>query len=185
MREVITDWSSPGSPGGLSVMYFDDTATITLIRTSLAAMWNIIDNYQGAGTTWNIRQEGRVLDPTTGTLTGSWAEGTAQTATAALAGGVVPNAAQVLLRWNTTAIVNGRAVKGRTYVPGLQAGQLTNGELLAATRTSIGSAIAAFQGAGNGFGVWHRPVTGSGGSFHLSNTGSVWSELAVQRKRRA
>lgn len=186
MREIITRWTTAGSPGGLSVMYFDEEGfTVAEQRAALNTLWSAVDANLTTSTTWRVDSVGRTLDANTGVLTGDWAEATAYTAAGALSGSAVPNASMLLLRWATGFVINGRAVKGRTYVPGLGAGLLVDGQVAAASSAAISGFAQAFVADGNGFGVWHRPSNGSGGDLVTASSGSSWNELAVQRGRRA
>jgi len=185
MREIITRWDAEGQGGGLSVMYFaDGLGTIAEQRAALGDLWATIDGNLTPNTQWSVDAEGREIDFATGTLTGGWSEGTVYAGAGGLSSTPVPNVAQALLRWATDSVVGGRLVKGRTYVPGF-ANELTNdGEIPAAYLGTMGTACQAFADAEVGFSVWHRPVSGSGGSLHTVTGGSVWREFAIQRGRR-
>ncbi len=185
MYEVLTRWVAPGTPGGISVMYFEDSADITNVRAKLAVLWAAIDNQLATGVTWTIDTTGRTLNAATGTLTGFWNDATALSGVGALSGSAVGNSSQILLRWRTDDIVAGRLVQGRTYVPGMGAGLLSNGEIAGASRAAMAAAAETFTTGVNGPYVWHRPKNGSGGSLHQATSGECWNELAVQRRRRA
>jgi hypothetical protein len=183
-REILTDWTTPAGSGFRTVTFWDSAVSVTAQRQQwqdfLTAINTVLDN----GTTWTIRTTGRDLDNTTGTLTDEWSDGTAQTGGGAGSGETVPDASQILVRWGTSAIVNGRFVRGRTFIPGCQVAGLVSGNLSAANVAAITAAAEASLVSNDGFGVWHRPVAGAGGSFHLATSGTCWSELAVLRQRR-
>lgn len=184
MFEVITEWSTAGSPGGLSVMYFDELATISTIRTNLGTLWGSIDNQLTTSTTWTVRTSGRVLNPANGQLTGDWSDATVYTGSGGLGGSGVANATQILLRWRTSTIANGRRILGRTFVPGMGAGLLANGEIAETSRAAMAAAADAFQTGMTSFVIWSRPQTGRAGQTATVTGADCWGELATQRRRR-
>jgi len=124
------------------------------------------------------------LDETTGTLTGSWTDGTAQAGTGTNTGTPVPDASQALVQWRTVTITNGRFLRGRTFIPSVALSQVVGGNLQAPAVTVIQNAANALIASGAGLVVWHRPIAGSGGSHDAVSTASVWTEFAVLRRRR-
>lgn len=183
-REILVDWTTPAGAGFRSVLYFEETASVALQRADIGTMLGAIDATFDGHVTWVVETSGRELDSATGALTGAWVEPTNQSGAGALAGNTVPDVAQVLLRWSTGQVVNGRFLKGRTYLPGLASASILEGNILPATVTTIQTAVNAFIAAAHGFGVWHRPVGGAGGDHVVANGGSVWTEFAVLRQRR-
>lgn len=188
MREIITDWTLPGSSTAATVMYWRESPpTAAQQRTSLATFWAAIDNMLDNAATWTIRTEGRLVDEVTGTLTGAWTEPTVHTGTGIGTGEPVADATQALIRWNTSTIHGGRFIKGRTFVPGLATTTLLGGNLAPAQVTSMNSAAAAMLAEGWGLGVWSRPKTlppVRDGLWAAAGSADTWSELAVLRKRR-
>lgn len=183
MFEVITRWSGVGA-GGLNVMYFDELATIEVVRALLNDFWDDVSAYITEDMNWSIDQVGRQLDPVTGTLEGQWADSTPYADTGAAASLVVPDVAQLLLRWRTEQIRNGRFIQGRTFVPGFTTGNTVGGNVNATAQTAINAAILTLLSAPSGLLVWSRPVDGAGGVPAPVQSGAVWAELAVQRGRR-
>lgn len=186
VREILTDWNTPAGGGRVSVMYFDDTVSVVSQRAALATLWTTLEPRLGSTVTWTIRTEGRNLHTGNGQLLGQWEDTTSRTGTGNdAASTVIPDASQVLFRWRTGIVVKGRFLQGRTYVPGMTAASLTSGNVSAAARNEWNTAINTFLGANVGLEVWHRPVNQSGGTTGFVLTGSVWSELAVLRRRRS
>lgn len=184
MREILTTWVSPGAGNGTTVMYFDEEISLDIQRDALAAFWGSVDAHLTTGTTWTIALDGRLINEATGTLTGLWSGNVQHTASGTSGTNAVSNSSQAMFRWATGQIERGRFVTGRTFVPGFSTAGLANGEINAATRTALNAAAATFVQAGTGFGVWHRPINGSGGAHHVATGGTVWQELGVQRRRR-
>jgi len=184
-REVVTDWVTPAGGGFRTVMFFSEFGPIADLREALSDFWDSCSTSLDTNVNWTIETSGRIMDHVTGTLTGVWNESTVQTGGGANSGNVVPDATQGLVRWNTDQIVNGRFLKGRNYIPGFSTAAVSEGNMLAANRTAINAGATALIATGVEIGVWHRPVGGAGGAFHVATSADVWSEFAVLRQRRA
>lgn len=184
LREIITDWNVDGNGGGSSIMYFSTVETPAEQRADLAALWAALAPRLANTTRWTIRTEGREIDPATGGLTAAWVEGTSRTGLGSGGATPVPNAAQMLLRWKTNVIAGGRFVRGRTYVPGMDQSNVSGGGINSSTITAVNTALTNFIGS-VGFAIWHRPKSGQPGSQAGVTDGSLWNEMAVQRKRRS
>jgi len=184
-REILVDWTTPSGSDHRSVMMFGLAAPVTEQRVALKAFLDTIKSQLEDSTSWTIETAGRELDDATGALTGVWSDGTAASGVGVVSGQVVADATQVLMQWRTDHIVNGRFLQGRTFIPGVSASHLSNGNLDSTTITAWQGAGAALIAAGKQFGVWHRPVLGAGGVFWAADTAAVWGELAVLRRRRS
>jgi len=90
--------------------------------------------------------------------------------------------------WNTEQIVNGRRLRGRTFlVPLASAAYQTDGTLIDTTRTSINTAASALCNYNDNLvlSIWHRPSTGgSDGVAAEASSASVRDRTAVLRSRR-
>lgn len=185
ITEIITEWQAENTPGGLSVMYFGPGVNVPVVRGAIDQMYTDVAARLDSLTTWNVRTSGKIIDEATGTLTGFWESAAVANGVGTLSGTPVANAAQVLLRWRTLGIVNGRLVQGRTFVPGLGSSSVDGGQLSAAAQGAFTTAAATFiTTCADTFGVWHRPSDAGPGSWHEVISGATWSELAVQRRRR-
>lgn len=186
LYEIKTFWTAENSPGGESIMYFrDGTATVENLRFRLEEMYSACATRFDNQTTWTIAQSGNVVDEETGTLVDEWANAVDFSGAGSSSGQPVPNQAQLLIRWNPQAIVNGRRLKGRTYIPGLSSLTMDAGQVIAGAVTDFQTAAQDFLDEVNGqFVVWHRPTGGTGGRAESAVTASVWNEFAVQRRRR-
>lgn len=184
MREILVDWATPAGGGFRTVTYWEDSASAASQRAALGAMLGSVDAFLDSNAVWLVETSGRELDEATGTLTGVWSEATAQTGAGALAGQCVPDAAHVLLRWNTSSIVGGRFVKGRSFIPGLSTANVLDGNLALATVSGIQTALNTFVAAAPTFGVWHRPDAANPGTHAAISSATVWNEFAVLRRRR-
>lgn len=166
------------------VMFFDLSATIASQRLALSTFLGAVDGSCDNSWSWTIRNTGRELDDASGTLTGAWSTGISYTGVGNNATEPVADATQLLYQWHTGAIVNGRFVRGRTFIPGLTSSIMVNGNVNPGNVTSFETLGTTFVNDSALFGIWHRPISGSGGSFHNATSCSVWAELAVLRRRR-
>lgn len=127
------------------------------------------------------------IDPATGHITGSnGVTGWSFTGTGATA--YCPPATAVCIAWKTAAVIGGRRVQGRTFVGPLStthlqtdgtpdAGGLTKANDMASAWTDNGL-TATFTV------VWHRPVSGAGGTAEDITGHVVKDKFAVLRSRR-
>jgi hypothetical protein len=184
IREIVTDWTLPSGAGHVSVMYFDTTPTVVSQRAFVNNFWNSVRALQSTTTIYRIREAGRELDSATGALTGAWTEGTVFNQAGSAGTTPVPDATQALVQWRTATIVNGRFLRGRTFIPGLGSGQMQGGNVIGSAVTAINAAATALVSSSAVLSVWHRPIAGSGGSQVPATAATVWTEFAVLRRRR-
>lgn len=179
-------WTTPGG-GGQSTLYTQgaeggEQATATAIKTWLGQVAQGLTNQ----VTVNLDPEVRKLADASGTLTGVASVNPGNAVVGNNASQSVADASQVLFRWNTGVIHQGRRMVGRTFIPGLPVGSLDGGNLKAASAADFATKNAAFIASlsSDPLVVWHRPKHGSGGMTFVVSGGSVWSEMAVLRRRR-
>jgi hypothetical protein len=190
-REILVDWVLPSGTGHVNVWYFDTGSAVTAQRTALQAFYTSVKASLVTTCSYTIRTAGRELSNTTGGLTGAWTDATAKIGTGGSGGDPVPDATQVLWQWLTGSIADGRFLRGRTFIPCLSAGSVIGGNLNPAVRTTFIGYGTTLLAANVGQQVWHRPkkdpVTHAlirPGSVALTGSNSVWSEMAVLRRRR-
>lgn len=134
----------------------------------------------------SIRETADTLDEASGQIIGQ-VDFSAPAATEGAATGGYSAASGAVVNWNTTAFVNGRRVRGRTFlVPLANAAYDANGDLgTGALSTLRESASELITAAGpSPLVVWSRPRGGSGGSAHVISTSSVPDLGAILRSRR-
>lgn len=183
-REIVVDWITPSGAGKASVFFFTNGNPIGDQRLALATFLGNIDGSLTVGTTWTVRTTGRELDDATGGLVDAWSDATVRTGTGGVGTEPVADSTQVLYQWHTGDIVNGRFLRGRTFIPGLAASNLDSGNLDPAVASGFAGYGTTLISAGVGLGVWHRPQGGAGGQFETTNSCTVWTEFAVLRRRR-
>lgn len=184
MREWIIQWTGPGSTPKLSVLYADNSFTAADQAGAINTLLLAYKPYMNVLYSAQTRAAIRLVDSDTGELVGLDTFTPAPPVTGSSSGQPVADSSQVLLRWATGQIVNGRFVQGRTFLPGLGVGNLNSGNVAPAVVTAMSTAAQAFALSTAGFGVWHRPKDDALGDHFLLQGGSCWNEVAVQRGRR-
>lgn len=185
LREIITDWQSNGVYSN-TVMFFRADQPVADQRTALNAFWNGTKGFLSNQYNWSVRQEGREINDGDGSLAGAWSVAAPLSGTGTDTSQPVPEASQVLVRWATGIVVDGRFLKGRTYVPGVATGYSASGQVLASVRTNFTASGNNLATAAVGFAIWHRPSPGgTDGQSAVVTSSSVWNEFAVLRRRRS
>lgn len=177
VRVTLDGWS--GGPG-LATHYFEEVPTPVLtplqsaqaVADRVRAAWVPVAAKMPSLWTCVVQTTVDILNPASGALIGS------QTVTAPAALGGTEGtkfglaAAGVCVNWQTTAFVNGRRVRGRTFVSPLNDGQDADGTPSAAHVAAVlamGPILQDFDPNEPLFVVWHRPIAGAGGSAHIVN----------------
>lgn len=180
--------------GGLSTMYWapgsigGSTADATDCLARFRAMWVSIATRLSSTISFVFDQTVLAIEATTGVLTGSYTAAPALTVVGGSASEPLPRQTQGLIRWGTASVINGRRVRGRTFVPGVQEGDNDGtGSPVAALVTALTTAGATILTAGATTSeacIWHRPVGGAGGASPdiTSVQGApTWSVLRSRR----
>lgn len=179
-------WTTPGG-GGASTLYTlgggDPQVEATAIDAFLVALKAGLSNQVGMSQSPEVRH----LDTVTGTLIGVSNVNVEVPVVGNVASQPVADSSQILMRWNTGTIVNGRRLVGRTFIPGLPVGSLSGGNLAGASAADFATKGNALRTALTGLQalqVWHRPKGGVGGQVSGVTSCTVWGEMAVLRRRR-
>ncbi len=183
MNRVKVGWSGLSGLPGLSTFYVGTGITdMTPIRNFFDA-WK---TFVPTALQWQIANSGDQIQEATGVIVGSWS-GPAQ-ATVIGAGGAGGYAAPVgaEVRWDTSAIIDGRRIRGRTFmVPILGALYDSSGTIATATLTSMQTAASALVTALAGeMKVWHRKNAKGPGANATVTSALVPDKAYVLRRRR-
>lgn len=184
IREILVDWTTSAGGGKRSVLYFESGIAVATQRTAVHTWLTTVKGVLAPSTTYTVETAGRELDDVTGGLTGAWGESSAKTGTGTGTGATAADATQIVNRWRTVTIINGRFLRGRTFIPGVSAGNEVGGNLSSAALTLLQGAANTFIASGAGLIVWHRPGPGGPGSHDAVSTADVWTEFGVLRRRR-
>ena len=185
INELVVNWVTAHGGGFKSIIYMNGAGVVNDQRQALHDMLVAVRGQLSNDTVFFQDQTGRVIDAETGTLVGAWND--VEAFGNGGNGGVSPVAdtTQVLIRWQTGGISNGRFVKGRQFIPGLVTTGLSGGNLSPTAQGVFGPAASALVAADVGMGVWHRPGPSGGGAWYEASAATVWNELAVLRRRRS
>lgn len=185
VRTVLTGPQIVG--GGVSDLYFSEgEGAIDVLPSAVATFWTELAPGLHEGNTADVDPSVAILDETTGALIAVETSSTNPPPIAfSDAGDPQGPANQALIQWHTGAVVNGRVVRGRMFVPAVAESASTLGVPTAA-------AIAFFQDAVDGLlaavnatlCIWHRPNGANPGSKHEVLSGTIWTQWAVLRSRR-
>ena len=187
LGRLRTVWSGVAGSPYYTNLYFLTDATGTGMQDSCDAWTDLIDAFSTSLATSlvpTIDADVPLIDSTNNTLTGST---TVSGATVDCDGGgdLMPPATQGLIRWRTDAVVAGRRLRGRTFLPGMTEGDgNAGGAVLPALKVSMDGYLAttfipATQAA--------APLVVYGPThFAFSEvvSGDMWEQFAVLRSRR-
>lgn len=173
-------WESTNDPP------LSSDATDALAR--FRAMWSSLGNKIATGYTITFDGLCIGINPTNGVLTSSTSGTVPAVVNTAAGTAPLPRQTQGMIRWNTTGIVNGRRVRGRTFVPAPDEGDNgTNGQPTSSYTSQLTTAIGLLLTPGAAPinpAVWHRPGPSGGGSSHVITSGTFSPTWAVQVTRR-
>ena len=182
MNRLRVTWSGATGLPGISTFYLPDTLTNV---SSFVTFFNAIKAAFPSGLTWVIDASGDVINDTNGLLVGAWS-GTGASSVTATGGSNYGAGMGGYITWNTTEVIAGRRLKGRTFLAPLDSGQYDNtGTLLNSTRATINAACTVLVAA-SGLLVWHKR-TGSipnTGSSHPAVSGIAPDRVTMLRSRR-
>lgn len=175
-------WNGFTGAPGYTNLYFDSDGDAGAIGTALNAFWNGMKVYLSTATTVSLLEAAQI-DVATGDLQatvdlsgiGPWV-GQAGAESAAPAGACIT--------WRTGTIVNGRRLRGRTFLVPLAANQYQGNGTLASPDQIQAKAQDLIDDSG-ALVVWHRPTTpsGSDGSASPATTAYVRDRVSVLRSR--
>lgn len=190
--EVRVLWSGTGMTGdGASVFHgrTDGVATTGAAAQSLAdrvrEFFNGVKGVMAPGITWTFSNEVTELDTTTGVLLGVHTVTPPISLSSTGTPANYSRAAGARVDWNTSAIVNGRRLRGRTYLVPVAGGSLdSTGTLGTSAIATITTAATAYCNTGVFTsarpGVWSR----THGILADALSGSVDDRTSVLRSRR-
>lgn len=188
MLRVDAIWSGANVVGGgITQFYFNNNSTEAeacsdAVDDTLTALLVFSSNLVAVGIDPIVAE----LDAETGALIGFHPVTPLASRVGGISTPVLPPSNQGLIRLTTGNVENGRLVRGRIFIPGPCE---INSTLAGAPEASyITGANAAAQllvdDASAAWVVWHRPVSGSGGSMNGVTSVSTWNKWAVLRSRR-
>lgn len=155
------------------------------LASDLVTFFNAIKGGSPAPLQWDVPISGDTLDDATGQINGGWTD-VGGGVVVATGSGAYAAGTGAYVKWGTAAIVNGRRLKGRTFICPINGGSYDSGGTLATvTQSAIQTAAQAVAAAGKMV-VWHRPPAGTftGGSSSLVTSASCPDQVTSLRSRR-
>ena len=187
MYRVQTVFSGPTGTPWRNFLHFDASAgTPDDAAAAAGVFWGAVDADMHNTVTWSQEPDVEQIDAETGELVTIHAV-TPATGTGGNTNERMPSVNQAIIKLRTGAIIGGRELRGRIFVPGLTEECNSLGVVLAAARTRFNTAAAALiADADCVWTVWHRPTTpaGSDGGQAPVATATANLEWSYLRSRR-
>ena len=145
-----------------------------------AELWEILDNRIVNEVAWEVSGVVEFIDDTNGQVL---AAGVVDAIVGAgeASGEMLPASTQVLIKWRTGFYAGGREVRGRTFVPALDAFMNDEGSVEAVARGDLSDELSTWLGGLTATPlIWSR-ANGTSASVVAAE---VWEQFAVLRSRR-
>lgn len=179
MKRVRTNFTGvPGSPY-VSNMYLGDSFLVQEAIDRVSEFWVILEPYMVNECQWAVEDTVVTIDAATGEIVSS-ASGTGGVGQGDATGEMLPPSNQILIQWYTGQYINGRELRGRTYVPAISSSNNAEGFLAPATRTAIIGDLETWYAAEGPPLIWSRAALETRAVASLD----VWNQFAVLRSRR-
>lgn len=184
---VTTRWSGfPGSPGYTN-LYAEVDTTAGERAQDLSDSWRAflatVNGFLPSDAHLLILPTYAVINDATGLIT---AEGTISSAAAVVDGnngGAYAGNVGYCLEWGTADFIDGRRLKGRTFMVPAVGCFDTDGTIESSAVQNLAGAATSFIAGAMINVVWHRPVNGAGGSSSEINSVVVRDRAAILRSR--
>lgn len=190
ITRITAQWAGFRGAPGYSNFFFDgaltDEAAVEAAAVAVREFFQGIREELPSGSTVSIQATADILDEASGQIT-SVVDFAAPAVVLGAGGGPYSAASGAVVNWNTQDYVNGRRVRGRTFlVPLAGSAYDDQGDLDGLTLNPLRAAANALVTAtlDAPLCVWHRPVGGAGGSAHVVSSATVPDLGAVLRSRR-
>lgn len=186
LKRVRVTWSGSAVVGpGVSTFYFASAATG--FPAKLQTFFQAIKSSFPVTATITVPNTGDVINEATGALSGVWTDSGGST-TVGTGAFPYPAGVGIRVRWVTGGVRHGRRVVGSTFlVPVVNPAYDTDGTIIPATLTTIGTAVNAFvtSAAGDQH-IWSKPTPpgGSDGTSSSVLAGFVPDMVTSLRSRR-
>lgn len=178
-RTQVISRGFPGAPGyNTFVTGADSTGSATTWYGFLVDLWTALRPVLANGTFAECDGIIEEFDPVTG-QTLSLVQATPFSLQGTGAATKAVGGTCILLQWRTGQFRNGREVRGRSFISGIEDNADANGQFSGAKRTAVLAAVAAY--ASTDTGAIYSPTAGS--VFQIAS-GGVWTNYALVRSRR-
>lgn len=190
ITRITAQWSGFRGAPGYSNFFFDDAFldpdAAAAAAVAVQAFFNEMRSLFPPTLNINIQPTADIIDEASGQIT-SVVDFPAPGSVVGNGVGNYSAATGAVVNWNTGDYINGRRVRGRTFLVPLDNTAFdVNGDInsssLGTLRTAAEELVTATLDAP--LAVWHRPVGGAGGSSHVVSSSTVPDLGAVLRSRR-
>lgn len=186
LHRVVIQWQGPMVKGAaVSVLHYSASEGGSPPVAALVSAFTAVKNYFPLGMSWTIPGSGDTIDDTTGELTAVWTATGGATVAAAGSGNCAAGVG-ACIGWSTGGIVNGRKLRGRTFLVPLTYGAYDgDGTIEATTLGNLRTFANAVQASGP-LAVWHRPTsaTATDGNSYGVIANKVNDKVAILTSRR-
>lgn len=194
MNRMTMTWSGFSGAPGYTNFHFSAalTPTPTELSETAAKVRTFFDSWKGwlpNAVTVNFPSELEEFSTTTGELVDTHAFTAPASVTGIGGSAVFSSAVGACVNWKTNTVVNGRKLRGRTFMVPLQSLPSfdTDGTLNPSARLTMLTACTNFMNNATGlpFFIWHRPTPGaSDGAAGSVTATTINDKTAVLRSRR-
>lgn len=169
-----------GSPGyNTFVTGESDPVEIAAWAVDVDTLWDELESVLANGTVWTRSGQIEVFNPsngqTIGLVSGSPSSGIGTWGTAKAPGGTA-----LLLQWRTGEYVNGREVRGRSFLSGIGDFGDTTGAVPTSIITDVQNAMDNYLSNTNGASVYSPTA----GDTYAIASGNCWNKFGLIRSRR-
>lgn len=188
---IRVSWTGDIVGGGLSTFFVDGETAPGSLSAAMDKVGNFFNGAKASlatGITLTVENTVDLLQASDGQLVGTFSDGSARQVISA---GPTTWAAGVgaAVTWDPEQILNGRRLKGRTFLAPLGTGSYDAGSIAAGTLTALQNAAASLisdlKANNTPLQVWHRPAKGgAGGSAWEVSQALVKDQIASLRGRR-
>lgn len=181
-RIVVRMDGWPGAPGFMTFYVNDGTTGQPAVLDFINAVKSSFDSH----ITFTVPGEGDIIDDASGVIQGTWTVGS-PTTVSGTGNQQFAAPAGACITWSTGTIVNGRRLRGRTFlVPLIVACYDADGTIGGATLTALRNAASALWVAAD-LKVWHRPTAPGAldGSSAAVSGSTVSDRVSILSSRRA
>lgn len=190
MLRVTTQWGGfPGAPGYTNLYFGEGANAQSAANAAVAAVHAFWDSFKGsmpAGVTLTVLPDVAQINSNSGQASGIFAISPAPTVIAGAAAGPYAGGTGACITWVTAGFVNGRQVRGRTFVVPIPASLYgSDGTLADAMRDLLAASATALRDTpGVELLVWHRGGLLSASTVHPVVSSYVRDRAAILRSRR-
>lgn len=181
LNRVQVVWAESGGFTGANTFYQVGDVDLEIYKTFYDALEASIPS----DVTISYPSSNLTYDSATGNVLSSWSA-TGQLDTIGTSGTDWARGVGAVLNWETTAFLNNRRVRGRSFLVPMEAASFdADGNVDPGFRSSVeGFAQTFIDDLDGALAVWHRPINSAGGQNYIVESCSVSGTPAILRSRR-